>query len=121
MIDDTPPIPFCQDTFLDLNALTGTATLLVSHIQASDPTDNCNVQSATVTASRYSFDCTDVGLVFTATQVVRDVHNNVASCTSQVTIRVSFTTPNIYIYTLMFRVTKLTLLTFCLFLFFILF
>ncbi len=70
---------------LILDASTGNGTLVATDID-NGSTDNCTIQSYTL--SRTNFSCQDIGLnPHTITMVVTDQSGNVDSCTSQLTVR----------------------------------
>jgi hypothetical protein len=87
-VNDTElPVVSCSDITLELDA-SGNATIDASDLLTTVPTDNCSV--ASVTLSRTSFTCTDLGSV-TVTVTVTDASGNTATCTSAVTVTDPFT------------------------------
>lgn len=82
-VNDTElPVVSCKDFAVVLDA-TGNATINVSDILAAVPTDNCAI--ASVTLSRNTFTCADLGSV-TVTVTVTDASGNTANCNSTVTV-----------------------------------
>lgn len=79
--DTTPPTPVCKDTSIYLDA-TGNFTIDSSFIE-NGSSDNCGI--STITLSQYNFNCSQIG-ANTITMYVKDVSNNVDSCTAIVTV-----------------------------------
>jgi len=87
-VNDTElPVVSCSDLTLPLDA-SGNATIDASDLLTTAPTDNCSV--ASVTLSRTSFTCADLGNV-TVTVTVTDASGNTATCTSAVSVTDPFT------------------------------
>jgi gliding motility-associated-like protein len=80
------PVVACVNTTISLDA-SGNASIVPADILSSVPTDNCAVTS--VTLSRSSFTCADLGPV-TVTVTVTDVNGNVATCDALLTIEDPF-------------------------------
>lgn len=80
--DTEPPVVICVDASLTLDA-TGNASIVSADLLAGAPTDNCAV--ASVTLSRSSFTCADLGSV-TVTVTVTDGSGNTATCDATVTV-----------------------------------
>ncbi len=81
VIDITPPVVLCSDLTIQLDVL-GQAVIQASQLD-NGSTDACGIKS--VVASQTSFNCTNVG-ANTVTLSVTDVNDNVATCTSTVTV-----------------------------------
>ncbi len=79
--DTVLPTPICKDTTVYLDNL-GQYTIDSSYIN-NGSADNCGI--ATITLSRYNFNCIDVG-INQVTMVVTDVNGNVDSCSANVTV-----------------------------------
>ncbi|SDX36077.1 Calx-beta domain-containing protein, partial [Lutibacter oricola] len=79
--DVTPPTALCKPVTLYLDVL-GNATILASDIN-NGSNDACGI--ASISASKTSFDCTNVG-VNTVTLTVTDVNGNSSTCDTTVTI-----------------------------------
>jgi hypothetical protein len=86
VLDTISPIPMCRDTTVSLVAA-GTVTIDSSYVDMGS-TDNCDV--STITISRNSFTCMDVGPNIIDVTVC-DAHSNTSEC--QVTVTVLDTTP----------------------------
>jgi len=87
-VNDTElPVVVCTDISVGLDA-SGNATITPADIVASAPTDNCAV--ASVTLSRSSFTCSDLGSL-TVTVTATDASGNTATCDATVTITDPFT------------------------------
>ncbi|MHC1731873.1 MAG: gliding motility-associated C-terminal domain-containing protein [Bacteroidales bacterium] len=85
--DSELPVVSCSDITLQLNA-SGSATIDASDLLTTAPTDNCSV--ASVTLSRTSFTCADLGSR-TVTVTVTDASGNISTCNSTVTVSDPFT------------------------------
>ena len=79
--DNVAPDAICQDITVQLDA-SGIATIVTSDID-NGSNDACGVASTTIDVS--SFDCSMVG-ANTVTLTVTDVHGNISTCTSTVTV-----------------------------------
>ncbi|OUR97738.1 hypothetical protein A9Q86_16130, partial [Flavobacteriales bacterium 33_180_T64] len=80
--DTTNPVAICQDLTVQLDNITGTATITTAQID-NGSTDNCG--TVNLSLSQSAFDCTDIGtniIVLT----VDDGHGNIDICTSTVTV-----------------------------------
>jgi gliding motility-associated-like protein len=87
-VNDTElPVVSCSDITIELDA-SGNATIGTADLLTTAPTDNCSV--ASVTLSRTSFTCADLGSV-TVTVTVTDASGNTATCTSAVNVTDPFT------------------------------
>jgi hypothetical protein len=81
VIDNTPPVAFCQSISVSLDA-TGNAAITASQID-NGSSDACGIASVTVSPS--AFTCANVG-VNPVTLTVTDINGNVSTCTSNVTV-----------------------------------
>jgi gliding motility-associated-like protein len=87
-VNDTElPVVVCSDITLELDA-SGNAAVDAADLLTAVPSDNCAV--ASVTLSRTSFTCADLGNV-SVTVTVTDDSGNTATCTSSVTVTDPFT------------------------------
>lgn len=82
VIDNTPPTAFCQNRTVNLN-IDGVGSLTAAMVN-NGSSDGCGIQS--ITLSQSAFDCEDVG-THTLTLTVKDINNNVSTCTAQVTVQ----------------------------------
>lgn len=82
VVDTTAPALTCQNATVNLGA-GGTASITQASVVAS-VTDNCGAPS--VTLSRTSFTCADLG-ANTVTVTATDVNGNVSNCTATVIVR----------------------------------
>ncbi len=80
--DTEPPVLSCANATVNLDA-SGNGTVVAADILSGVPSDNCAI--ATVTLSRSSFTCADLGIV-TVTVTATDVSGNSASCDAVVTV-----------------------------------
>ncbi len=80
--DTEDPVVACVSATLPLDA-SGNASIVAADILSGAPTDNCSV--ASVTLSRSSFTCADLGSV-TVTVTVTDASGNVSTCDAVVTV-----------------------------------
>jgi gliding motility-associated-like protein len=86
-VNDTEnPAVTCAGATVALDA-SGNASIAAADILSSAPTDNCGI--ASVTLSRSSFTCADLGDV-TVTVTVADVNGNVSTCDAIVTVEDPF-------------------------------
>ena len=81
IFDTVLPAPVCSDTSIYLDVL-GQFTIDSSYINGGS-SDACGI--ATITLSRYFFDCSDTG-VNQVTMYVTDVNGNIDSCSAFVTV-----------------------------------
>jgi len=81
VLDTLNPIAICNSPTVYLNAI-GLATITVGDINNAS-TDNCAIASMTI--SKGSFDCSNIG-ANTVTLTVTDASGNVSKCTSTVTV-----------------------------------
>jgi hypothetical protein len=81
IIDTTPPTTVCQNITITLDAF-GNASISNTDID-NGSTDNCGIQSLSLDNS--AFDCSNLG-VNIVTLTVRDLSNNVSTCTATVTV-----------------------------------
>ncbi len=82
LVDQTAPVAVCKNITVNLNA-SGAASITPSMID-NNSHDNCS--AVTLSASKLTFDCSNVGpnsVVLTAT----DVSGNASTCTATVTIK----------------------------------
>ncbi|MGG5488407.1 HYR domain-containing protein, partial [Gaetbulibacter sp. PBL-D1] len=82
VVDNEAPNVICQSLSLQLNPITGLATITANDID-NGSTDNCSI--ANMTLSQTTFDCNDIG-TNTVTLSVTDGSGNSDSCTATVTI-----------------------------------
>ncbi|HLP95794.1 MAG TPA: HYR domain-containing protein [Saprospiraceae bacterium] len=82
VIDNTPPTAICQNRTVNLN-IDGVGALTAAMVN-NGSSDGCGIQS--ITLSQTAFDCEDVG-THTLTLTVKDINNNVSTCTTQVTVQ----------------------------------
>jgi hypothetical protein len=82
VVDNEAPNVICQSLSLQLNPITGLATITANDID-NGSTDNCSI--ANMTLSQTTFDCNDIG-TNTVTLTVTDGSGNSDSCTATVTI-----------------------------------
>jgi gliding motility-associated-like protein len=80
--DTEPPVVSCLNATVNLDA-TGNASIVAADLLAGAPTDNCSV--ASVSLSRSSFTCADLGDL-TVTVTVTDGSGNISSCDATVTV-----------------------------------
>lgn len=80
--DTEAPVVACAGATVSLDA-SGNASVTAADILSSAPSDNCGV--ASVTLSRSSFTCADLGDV-TITVTVTDVNGNISTCDAIVTV-----------------------------------
>ncbi len=80
--DDEPPVVSCRDITVELDA-TGNVSIVPDQLLLSPVTDNCAV--ASVTLSRSSFTCDDLGVV-NVTVTATDASGNSAHCSAEVTV-----------------------------------
>ncbi|MDB5232453.1 MAG: hypothetical protein JWN76_3258 [Chitinophagaceae bacterium] len=78
--DNENPIANCKPVTVTL--VNGTANITVADIN-NNSTDNCGIASKTI--SKYSFNCLNLG-PNTVTLTVTDIHGNVSTCSSIVTV-----------------------------------
>lgn len=81
LVDATAPTPVCQNITVNLNA-TGTASITPSMINNGSH-DNCS--AVTLSASKLTFNCADVG-ANTVVLTVTDASGNIATCNATVTV-----------------------------------
>lgn len=84
--DTEKPVVSCSNATISLDA-SGNALIIPADILASVPSDNCSV--ASVTLSRSSFTCADLGPV-TVTVTVTDASGNISTCDALITIEDPF-------------------------------
>ncbi len=84
--DTEPPVLSCANATVDLDA-SGNGTIVAADILSGVPSDNCAI--ATVTLSRSSFTCADLGSV-TVTVTATDASGNTATCDAVVTVNDPF-------------------------------
>ncbi len=80
--DDEPPVVICTDITIELDA-SGNAAIVPGDLLASPAADNCAV--ASVTLSRTTFSCDDLGVV-SVTVTAADASGNTSECISSVTV-----------------------------------
>ena len=80
--DTEPPVVSCANATVNLDA-SGNGSVVASDILSGVPSDNCSV--ATITLSRSTFTCADLGNV-TVTVTVTDASGNTAACDAVVTV-----------------------------------
>jgi subtilisin-like proprotein convertase family protein len=91
VIDNEAPVAVCQDLTLDLDPVTGTATITGADVD-NGSTDNCGIASMTLDIS--SFDCSMTG-ANTVVMTVTDNSGNSSTCTSTVTVQ-DVTAPEVF-------------------------
>ena len=79
--DNIDPIAFCQDISIDLDPVSGLASIIPSDID-NGSSDNCTF---TLSASQLDFDCSHIGPNI-ITLTVSDACGNTASCNATVTV-----------------------------------
>ena len=80
--DVTPPVVACQNITVELDPITGIATIAGTAID-NGSTDACGIANYTLDVD--TFDCSDIG-ENTVVLTVTDVNGNSASCTAIVTV-----------------------------------
>jgi subtilisin-like proprotein convertase family protein len=83
VVDNEAPVAVCQDITVDLDPVTGMATITAADVD-NGSTDNCGIASMTLDIS--SFDCSMTG-ANTVTLTVTDNAGNSSTCTSTVTVQ----------------------------------
>ena len=91
VVDNENPVAMCQDITIDLDPITGIATITPADID-NGSTDNCAIASRTLSMS--SFDCSNVG-TNTVTMTVTDTAGRTSTCTSTVTVQ-DITPPEVF-------------------------
>ncbi|MGM5470094.1 LamG-like jellyroll fold domain-containing protein [Flavobacteriaceae bacterium LMO-SS05] len=91
--DSIPPTAICKNITIPLNASTGTATLTATQID-NGSSDNCGIASMTV--SKGSFDCSNIG-ANTVTLTVTDTAGNSSTCNATVTVTDASTSASVNI------------------------
>ncbi|MCG2431814.1 HYR domain-containing protein [Aequorivita xiaoshiensis] len=91
VIDDEAPVAVCQDITVDLDSVTGMASITGADID-NGSTDNCGIASYTLDIS--SFDCSMIG-ENTVTLTVTDNSGNSSTCTATVTVQ-DTTAPEVF-------------------------
>ncbi|MCG2420495.1 HYR domain-containing protein, partial [Aequorivita sp. F47161] len=89
--DNEDPVAVCQDITIDLDPVTGMATITAADLD-NGSMDNCAIASMTLDVS--SFDCSNVG-PNTVTMTVTDTAGRTATCTSTVTVQ-DVTAPEVF-------------------------
>ncbi|KXN98449.1 hypothetical protein LS48_10130, partial [Aequorivita aquimaris] len=83
VIDNELPVAVCQDITVDLDPVTGMATITAADVD-NGSTDNCGIASMSLDVS--SFDCSMTG-ANTVVMTVTDNSGNISTCTSTVTVQ----------------------------------
>ncbi|WP_410005989.1 GEVED domain-containing protein [Aequorivita nionensis] len=83
VVDNEAPVAVCQDITVDLDPVTGMATITGADVD-NGSTDNCGIASMTLDIS--SFDCSMTG-ANTVILTVTDNSGNSSTCTSTVTVQ----------------------------------
>src|SRR5690606_5880444 len=83
VLDNEAPVAVCQDITIDLDAITGMATITAADID-NGSTDNCGIDTMTLDIS--SFACSMTG-DNTVTLTVTDDSGNITTCTATVTVQ----------------------------------
>src|SRR5690606_12351892 len=91
VIDNEDPVAICQDITIELDPVTGIASITGADID-NGSTDNCGIASMTLDIS--SFDCSMIG-TNTVTMTVTDDSGNTSTCTSTVTVQ-DLTAPEVF-------------------------
>jgi subtilisin-like proprotein convertase family protein len=91
VVDNEDPVAVCQDITIDLDPVTGTATITAADLD-NGSTDNCAIATRTLDVS--SFDCSNVG-ANTVTMTVTDTAGRTSTCTSTVTVQ-DVTAPEVF-------------------------
>jgi len=91
VVDNELPIAVCQNVTVDLDSVTGTATITSADVD-NGSSDNCGI--ASIALSKSTFSCSDIG-ENTVTVTVTDNSGNIATCTTIVTIQ-DTTAPEIF-------------------------
>jgi subtilisin-like proprotein convertase family protein len=89
--DNEDPVAVCQDITIDLDPVTGMATITAADLD-NGSMDNCAIASMSLDVS--SFDCSNVG-PNTVTMTVTDTAGRTATCTSTVTVQ-DVTAPEVF-------------------------
>lgn len=89
--DNTPPVPVCKATTVQLGA-DGMYDLQEADVyDAAAGADNCGIEQVNFAAITY--DCDDAGQTFTVEVTVTDVAGNTASCDASITVEDNSTVP----------------------------
>ncbi|MAB39374.1 MAG: hypothetical protein CL525_09835, partial [Aequorivita sp.] len=91
VIDNELPVAVCQDITVDLDPVTGMATITAADVD-NGSTDNCGIASMSLDVS--SFDCSMTG-ANTVVMTVTDNSGNISTCTSTVTVQ-DVTAPEVF-------------------------
>ena len=91
VLDNEAPVAVCQDLTVDLDPVTGMATITGAQVD-NGSTDNCGIASMTLDIS--SFDCSMTG-ANTVVLTVTDNAGNSSTCTSTVTVQ-DVTAPEVF-------------------------
>ncbi|MDC8001958.1 HYR domain-containing protein, partial [Aequorivita todarodis] len=91
VVDNEAPVAVCQDLTVDLDPVTGMATITGADVD-NGSTDNCGIASLSLDIS--SFDCSMTG-ANTVTLTVTDNAGNSSTCTSTVTVQ-DVTAPEVF-------------------------
>ncbi|MBG44090.1 MAG: hypothetical protein CL530_08980, partial [Aequorivita sp.] len=91
VIDNELPVAVCQDITVDLDPVTGMATVTAADVD-NGSTDNCGIASMSLDVS--SFDCSMTG-ANSVVLTVTDDSGNIATCTSTVTVQ-DVTAPEVF-------------------------
>ncbi len=83
VVDNENPVAVCQNVTVDLDPVTGLATINSADVD-NGSSDNCGI--ASITLSKSSFGCADIG-DNTVTVTVTDNSGNTGTCTSTVTVQ----------------------------------
>ncbi|MGB3343972.1 MAG: HYR domain-containing protein, partial [Aequorivita sp.] len=91
VVDNEDPLAVCKDITVDLDPVTGMASITGADLD-NGSSDNCGI--ASITLSKSSFDCSNIG-DNTVTVTVTDNSGNTATCTSTVTVQ-DVTAPEVF-------------------------
>ncbi|TXD72198.1 HYR domain-containing protein, partial [Aequorivita antarctica] len=91
VLDNELPVAVCQDITVDLDPVTGMATITAADVD-NGSTDNCSIASMSLDVS--SFDCSMTG-ANTVVLTVTDNSGNSSTCTSTVTVQ-DVTAPEVF-------------------------
>jgi hypothetical protein len=84
--DVTPPTSLCKNPSIYVNDQ-GVVNLSLAQVN-NGSSDACGIASMTISQS--AFDCSKIGSPRSVTMTVKDIHNNVSSCISYVSVKDTF-------------------------------
>jgi hypothetical protein len=83
VIDNQAPVVACKPYTLTLSG--GAGTVAASDIELNPSTDNCGIASKTVSPN--TFNCNNAGNTYPVTLTVTDIHGNISTCSTTVTVQ----------------------------------